>query len=80
MTTDEAFSDIRDRFPEVAQFEGIHFKYARGKSSLLVEQKRGDRFFYWLLVDDRFVLWKVTTKSCLSSLRTVGETLAAPRN
>jgi hypothetical protein len=35
-------------FSQVAEFQGVHFKYASRNGITLIEHKGNDRFFYWL--------------------------------
>jgi hypothetical protein len=68
-----AFAQFRSAFPSTAIFQGIHFKFADRNSSLLIEMKRGDRFFYWLLIESQFKLIHASQKSRLAPMKTIGE-------
>lgn len=53
---DEAFHHLSGAFTHLAEFQGLHFKYAVKDGAMLIEQRRAGRYFYWLLVGDRFKL------------------------
>ena len=42
---------------------------------VLLEQKRFDRFFYWLLVGEHFKLIHASRESKLAPMRTIGQSL-----
>jgi hypothetical protein len=75
VTIDEAFATVSNCFPQVAQFQGIHFKYAIRNGVTLVERKGHDRFYYWLSVDDHFLLINASQESKLAPMRTIGQSL-----
>lgn len=67
-----ALAELRSAFPSTAVFQGIHFKFAVRNNILLLEIKRGDRFFYWL-VSDEAKLINASLKSRLAPMKTIGE-------
>jgi hypothetical protein len=73
VTIDEAFATVSNCFPQVATFQGTHFKYTVRNGVTLVERKGHDRFYYWLSVDDHFLLIHVSQNSKLAPLRTIGK-------
>ena len=75
MTIDEAFGQLKGVFAIMAQFQGGHFKYAAKNGVVMLEIKRNGRFYYWLLIDGRFVLVHASLESRLRSMRTVTDCL-----
>lgn len=56
VTIDDAFAEVSRCFPQVAELQGVHFKYATRNGIKLIERKGHDGFFYWLSVGEHFVL------------------------
>ena len=73
MTIDDAFAEVSHCFPQVAEFQGVHFKYASRNGVTLIERKTHDRFFYWISVEGHFLLIHASIKSKLAPMRTIGQ-------
>ena len=78
MNVDEAFGNLKGSFPCEAVFQGMHFQYAVKGGVVLVEVKRQEKFFYWLLVGDRFKLVHAANRSKFRKLWTIDTHLFTP--
>jgi hypothetical protein len=74
-TIDEAFALLKNAFPSTATFQGTNFRYAARDGSLLIEQKRFDRFFHCLRVGEHFYPIHASKESKLAPMRTIGTSL-----
>ena len=70
-TIDDAFAYLKSAFPSAATFQGTHFRYAVRDGSVILEVKRFDRFFYWLLIGEHFFLIHASKESKFASMRTI---------
>lgn len=75
VTIDDAFAQLTGTFATLAEFQGGHFKYAVKNGSVLIEVRRNGRYYYWLLVENRFLLVGASLESKLAPLRTIGQSL-----
>lgn len=79
MDLDAALAQLHGSFPTVAEFQGVHFKYAAKGGTVLIESRKFDAvrqcpvYFYWILADGRFKLIHASQKSRLSAMRTIDE-------
>ena len=73
VTIDDAFAQVSSCFPQVADFQRVHFKYATRNGITLIERKGYERFFYWISVDAHFELIHSSNKSKLAPMRTIGQ-------
>jgi hypothetical protein len=74
MPTDEvavAFAKLGGAFPTLANFQGLHFKYAVRDGVVLIESKRDGRYFYWILVGEKFLLIHASMQSKLKRMHTI---------
>lgn len=67
----EAFGKLSGAFPTLASFQGLHFKYAVKDGVVLVESKRDGRYFYWILIDEKFLLIHASLQSKLKRMETI---------
>jgi hypothetical protein len=76
----EAFEALFGVFPNIANFQGLHFKYAANskKGALLIETKRDSRYFYWLLVGERFFVVHASLQSKLKRMEPISEKTLVP--
>jgi hypothetical protein len=66
-----AFEKLTGAFPTLATFQGLHFKYAVKDGVVLIESKRDGRYFYWILVDEKFLLIHASLQSKLKRMETI---------
>ena len=57
---------------EVAEWQGTHFKFASRAGVTLIEVRRHERFYYWLLWDGQKKLIHASVNSKFRSMQTVG--------
>jgi hypothetical protein len=76
----DAFAELRNAFPKVAEYRGKHFQYAERNGIVLIERRksldmpegRAEMFCYWLLVEGIFQPVHVSHASKLAPMRTIG--------
>ncbi len=73
MKFDAAFAPLKNAFPESADFQGVHFRFAARNGAVLIEKKHQGHFFYWLLVQGRFLLIDAAPRTKLAPMRTIGD-------
>lgn len=73
-----AFGKLTGAFPELASFQGLHFKYAVRDGIVLIESKRDSRYFYWILVGGRFLLIHASVHSKLRRMQTITDKTFTP--
>lgn len=73
MDLDAAFSHLRTAFPKVADFQGTHFKFAERDGVVLIEKKRAERFFYWLIWEGNHKLVHASQDSKFRTMQTIGD-------
>lgn len=79
MDLDAAFSQLRTAFPKVADFQGTHFVFAERDGVVLIEKKRLDRYFYWLIWEGNHKLVHASQVSKLRPMRTIGDSFSLPQ-
>ena len=67
----EVFAKLSGAFPTLASFQGLHFKYAVRDGVVLIESKRDGRYFYWILIDEKFLLIHASLQSKLKRMETI---------
>lgn len=67
----EAFAKLSGSFPTLANFQGLHFKYAVRDGVVLIESKRDGRYFYWILIGEKFLLIHASLQSKLKRMETI---------
>lgn len=67
----DAFAKLSGSFPTLASFQGLHFKYAVRDGVVLIESKRDGRYFYWILVGEKFLLIHASMQSKLKRMQTI---------
>lgn len=75
---DSAFQSLAGAFPLLARFHGLHFKYAVKNGIVLIEIRRDGRFYYWLLIGERFRLIHSSDNSKLRKMKTVTHSTFTP--
>jgi hypothetical protein len=75
---DESFANLRGAFPTIAEFQGLHFRYVEKNGSLMIEMRRFDRYFYWLLVGHTFKLIHASQVSKLKRLQPISDSTFTP--
>ena len=73
-----AFAKLGGAFPTLANFQGLHFKYAVRDGVVLIESKRDGRYFYWMLVGDKFLLIHASLQSKLKRMQTITNATFTP--
>lgn len=66
-----AFGKLTGAFPTLASFQGLHFKYAVRDGVVLIESKRDGRYFYWILIEEKFLLIHASMQSKLKRMQTI---------
>ena len=74
-----AFAHLRTAFPKVADFQGTHFKFAERAGVVLIEKKRQEKFFYWLIWEGQSQLVHHSQESKLRPMRTIGDSFSLPQ-
>ena len=67
----EAFAKLSGSFPTLANFQGLHFKYVVRDGTVLIESKRDGRYFYWILIGEKFLLIHASLQSKLKRMETI---------
>jgi len=73
-----AFQNLSGAFPLLARYQGLHFKYAVKNGVILIETRRGGRYYYWLLVGERFRLIHSAEHSKWRKMKTVTHSTFTP--
>lgn len=76
VSLDSAFARLKTAFPVIAQFQGTHFVFAERDGVWLIERKKHDRYFYWLLWEGKAKLVHAAMNSKLAPLRTIGDSFS----
>ncbi len=74
----EAFGKLAGAFPTLATFQGLHFKYAVRDGTVLIESKRDGRYFYWILIGEKFLLIHASLQSKLKRMETITSATFVP--
>ena len=74
----EAFGKLGGSFPTLANFQGLHFKYAVRDGVVMIESKRDGRYFYWILVGEKFLLIHASLQSKLKRMETISSATFIP--
>lgn len=72
------FAKLSGAFPALANFQGLHFKYAVRDGVVLIESKRDGRYFYWILVGEKFLLIHASLQSKLKRMQTISSATFIP--
>lgn len=82
MNIEQAFAAISTAFPSVAEWQGMHFRFAHKNNVTLIEKRRYNEqkschvFFYWLIWEGNHKLIHAAQKSKLAPMRTIGDSFS----